>query len=268
MNLNHIRECQSGFHNPQFELTKLQIATETYTATLCDFCFCRIMDARRNNEDLTIHVLYIWAQECDYVPPLPNSIAKKVLSQAKLIKFINDSLLEVRNKESEQYKLAEPVFPTIMLDPESKNKFIKILEEDENTIKRILNDVQHGIDRRNIILRLWTGGVSAGKTVRATHVSSERNSDGSPKEILYDSNRRKQYFVSIDEKASNDVIYRTGVEAAPIYELKIAGHEETYLDGVPKTSAIWTHIKESNRSKAIIILDDIKPAAVEEEKTK
>ena len=64
------------------------------------------------------------------------------------------------------------------------------------------------------------------------------------------------------------MIYRTGVEAAPIYELKIAGHKEIYLDGIPETSAIWTYVKASNRSKVVIILDDIKPAAIKEKTTK
>src|SRR5919198_1134403 len=131
-------ECKSGFHDPHFELTKLQIAIENrITVTLCDFCFCRIMDARRNNEDLTMHVLYFWAQELDYIPTIPNSIEKNGFRVANLVKFINDLLAKVRDKEKEDYKLTESAFPTVRLDPESKKNFMRVLEEDKTTIQRI-----------------------------------------------------------------------------------------------------------------------------------
>jgi hypothetical protein len=265
MNSIEIGSCQSGFHSPQLELKKLQLSIEPHlTVILCDFCFCRMMDAIRNNVDLTMDVLYLWAQQCGDILPLPNSLQNNGLQQAKLVKFVNDTLDKVRDKEKQQYKLKQPVFPVVILDPESKNEFIRTFEEDENTIQRILNDVPGEKKRKNIIIRLWTGGLEAGKILRTTHSSSELNPDGSPKQIHYDSKKRNEYSTSIEYKASKDPIYRAGVEAASIHELKMTCNKEIYLDGIPETSTIWKYVKDNSKGKAVITLDDITPEAIEE----
>ena len=62
-------------------------------------------------------------------------------------------------------------FPKILMDPDERERFIQILEKDENTVRSILNNGRGDIERINIALRLWTGCLCAAKECRRTSVA-------------------------------------------------------------------------------------------------
>lgn len=66
------------------------------------------------------------------------------------------------------------------MDPDERQRFIQILEEDEDTIQNILNNGCDDGERKNIALRLWTGCLCAAKECRRNSVA-EHNPDGTTK---------------------------------------------------------------------------------------
>ena len=124
-------------------------------------------------------------------------------------------------------------------------------------MKRVLYDVSSPIDRRNIILKLWRGCLDASKTLPKDYVA-ECNPDGTPKRLEpYTPKMREDHFNSMSDLISIDPVYRTGVESAPVWELrKIGDHnKKMYLEGVPSDSPVRKHIKDRNR--LIISAEDI-----------
>ena len=52
------------------------------------------------------------------------------------------------------------------MNPDERERFIRILEEDEDTVRRILNNGYGDSERKNIALGLWTGCLCAAKECR------------------------------------------------------------------------------------------------------
>jgi hypothetical protein len=174
------------------------------------------------------------------------------MKRCYIVQFVNQQLLNIRT--------ANIHFPKILLDPNEKDRFIRILEEDKDTIQSILNDVWNDTERGNIALRLWTGCLCAAKECRCTSVS-EHNPDGTIKrESPYTPEMRNESFEKIMITSSKDPIYEAGVEAAPVWELieNAASDKKMYLDGIPNLngSPVTKYLKDKN--KTIISADDIK----------
>jgi hypothetical protein len=139
-----------------------------------------------------------------------------------------------------------------------KDEFIQIIEENEDTLQKILYDVLSDTDRKNIALRLWAGCLDAAKTLRDTYVS-EHNPDGNTKKEEHITPKaRNTAFTKVDPNAKKDPIYNAGVESAPVWELKLKKtlDKKIYVEGVPQESTVWRYIIDKNRK--IISADDIK----------
>ena len=99
---------------------------------LCDFCLSRIMEAQQQGGDLTMTILNQWAKECGDIPPLPACLRTDCMNRCHLVQFLNQQLLKVRTTNVH--------FPKILLNPDEKEIFIRILEENKDYIKNVLND--------------------------------------------------------------------------------------------------------------------------------
>jgi hypothetical protein len=243
--------CQSGFHDSrlQFHLQKVVLRRDL-SVNLCDFCFRKIMDAKRKQEDLTMEILYTWGIESDGNLHLPAELKRNGLKTAKLVEFVNNELGKMRNRN--QY------FPTLLLNATEKDDFSRILVEDNNTVKMSLENLSSDAERKSIYLRVWSGCLDASKMLHEKYVA-ETNVDGSTKrEQLITAKMREDAFAKIATKFY-DHIYEAGVNATVLWQLKVIGQlgQRIYLDGVPIDSVIWHYIKDKN--KKIISENDLEP---------
>jgi hypothetical protein len=210
------------------------------------------MEAQQEGGDLTMTILYQWAKEFGDIVQLPDSLKLDRMKRCHIVQFVNQQLLNVRTTNVH--------FPKIILDPTEKDRFIRILKENEDTIQSILNDVWNDIERGNIVLRLWTGCICAAKECRRTSVS-EHNPDGTIKrESPYTPEMRNASFEKIMITSSKDPVYEAGVEAAPVWELieNAVPDKKMYLDGISNLnhSPVTKYLKDKN--KTIIAADDVK----------
>jgi hypothetical protein len=83
--------------------------------------------------------------------------------------------------------------------------------------------------RKNVMLRLWSGCISAAKTI-AYKTRSGRNTPET----------RQRAFRAIDASAESDPFVRAGVAVGPF--LKATRKQRVYMDGVPLTSPVWLHM--------------------------
>jgi hypothetical protein len=243
--------CQSGLHDRKSKgsLRKFPVVSGK-DALLCEPCLSKIVQAQKQGTDLTMTILYNWTKEFGDVSQMPVILLENCMKRCSLVQFVNQQLFNVRftNKN----------FPVILL-PEEREGFIRILEEDKDVIKSILYDLQNSIERRNITLKIWTGCISAAKGCRSTYVA-ERNPDGTTKkECLYTPDMRAVAFNEVLTISKKDSVYEAGVEAAPVWELIVnhENHKKMYLDGIPNLSdsPITKYVKD--RNKTIISADDI-----------
>ena len=125
--------CQSGFHDQELQkrLVKIPFDGGQYVI-LCDFCLSRIMEALQQGGDLTMTILNQWAKECGDIPPLPACFRTDCMNRCHLVQFLNQQLLKVRTTNVH--------FPKILLNPDEKEIFIRILEENKDYINNVLND--------------------------------------------------------------------------------------------------------------------------------
>jgi hypothetical protein len=236
--------CQSGFHDQKLQRRLVRVPVESAPSViLCDFCLSRIMEAQQEGGDLTMTILYQWAKECGDIPQLPETLRLDCMKRCKLVHFVNQQLLKMRT--------ANIHFPKILLQPDEKDRFIRILEENEDTIQSILNDVWNDRERVNIALRLWTGCLCAAKECRRTSVY-EHNPDGTTKrQSPYTPEMRTESFEKIMITSSKDSIYEAGVEAAPVWELieNAVPDKKMYLDGIPNlnNSPVTKYLKNKIR---------------------
>jgi hypothetical protein len=243
--------CQSGFHDQMLQRRLVKVPVESGPrVVLCDFCLSRIMEAQQEGGDLTMTILYQWAKECGDIPQLP-FLKLGCMDRCSIVQFVNRQLLNVRAINIH--------FPKILLNPGEKQRFIRTLEEDEDTIQVILNDKLGDRERKTIALRLWTGCLCAAKECRRTSVS-DYNPDGTTRrESNYTPGMRAESFDKIMCTVYEDPIYKAGVEVAPVWELieNAAPGKNMHLDGIPNLydSPVTRFLKD--RNKTIISADDI-----------
>ena len=245
--------CQSGFHLQEYQRRLVNAPVEGgLRVILCDFCLSRMMEAQQQGEDLTMTIIYHWAKEHGgHDSQLPETSKTDWKSLCHIIRFVNNQLFKVRTTNVH--------FPKILLRPDEKDRFVRILEEDEDTIHYTLRKVQNERERGNIALRLWTGCICVSKECRQTSVA-EYNHDGTIKrEGFYIPERRAESFEKIMITSREDPIYKVGVEVASVWELieNAGADKKMYLDGIPnlKDSPVTKYLKD--RSKTIISADDV-----------
>ena len=245
--------CQSGFHLQERQRRLVNVPVEGgLRVILCDFCLSRMMEAQQQREDLTMTILYQWAKEHGgHDSQLPETLKTDWKNLCHIIQFVNNQLFKIRTTNVH--------FPKILLLPNEKDRFVRILEEDEGTIQSTLSKVQNEKERGNIALRLWTGCICAAQECRRTSVV-QHNPDGTTKrETVYNPERRNESFKKIMITSREDPIYEAGVEAAPVWELMLNAENDKkmYLVGIPNlnSSPVTKYLKD--KSKVIISADDI-----------
>ena len=212
---NHLKKmdvCQSGFHDQTLQKALVKAPVEGGSSVvLCDFCLSRIMEAQQEGEDLTMTILYQWAKEYGDVPQLPAYSKLDCMDKCNIVQFVNQQLLNVRTLNIH--------FPKILQNPDEKVRFIRTLEENEDTtIHGILNDKLRDSERKTIALRLWTGCLCAAKECRRTSVSDHNPDSTTKRESYYTPEMRAESFGKIMRTVYEDPIYEAGVEIAPVWE--------------------------------------------------
>lgn len=152
-----------------------------------------------------------WARELGSPPPLPPSLAD-VNKRAELVNTINGPLARADLR------------PQLALHQLSKTEKAQRLDKVERLSRRFIPDISSD-DRTNIALRLWSGCLSAAKTI-ALETMSGPNTPQS----------RARDFAHIDLIAQRDPIYCAGVEAAPTFKSLLC--EPYCFDGVPQSSPV------------------------------
>src|SRR5205823_4376788 len=95
--------------------------------------------------------------------------------------------------------------------------------------RALIPDVQDPVSRVNLVLRLWSGCLSAAKTI----AESTRSGPNTAEE------RRRVFETIIDSIAAVDIIYAAGVEAAPAF--KRLADQPYFFEGVPESSCVRRH---------------------------
>jgi hypothetical protein len=94
-------------------------------------------------------------------------------------------------------------------------------------------DVPDTKTRVSISLRLWSGCMSAAKTIAEGTRSGPNTAEG----------RHRVFAEIIDPIAENDPIYAAGVEAAPAF--KTRRNQPYILDGVPEGSSVRRYARRN-----------------------
>jgi hypothetical protein len=244
--------CQSGFHDQLLQGRLIKVPVESGpNVVLCEFCLSRMMEAQQQGGDLTLAILYQWAKEYNDTPRLPESLRRDCLKRSRIVQFVNQQLFRVRTSNLH--------FPKILLGPNEKDRFIRTLEEDENTIASVLDGVLGDSERGNIALRLWTGCLCAAKECRRTSMALHMPDGATMRESPYTPDMRAESFKKIMITSSKDPVYEAGVETAPVWELieNSAPDKKMYLDGISNiyNSPVAKYLKDKN--KTIISADDV-----------
>jgi hypothetical protein len=172
--------------------------------------------------DINMQTAYTWAIELADTSNLRLSI--DVSQAAQLVNKINEVLGEYINKDikSSGSGLFE-YFSTIAKDI----IFSRIDDLCRSELDNQINESQ----RISIALRLWSGCISAAKTI------AFETRDG-----IMTPEMRKQIFISIDSVAITDSVFCLGVESAPEYK---KNHQQCYsFVGVPTSSHVRKYPNE------------------------
>lgn len=137
-------------------------------------------------------------------------------------------------------------FPAFLSDLKGSEKdyFIQTLEQDSTLSKVFIPDVEKGVDRLSIALKMWVGGITGAKATRKTYSSMEREKE-------YTLEKRRADFELANSYAKKDEIFRAGVQAATILELIIRKKRNISLEGAKHDSSIWKYVRTDVDSKSV-----------------
>ncbi len=156
-----------------------------------------------------LRVALEWANKIDTTNSgLPGSLSD-VNKRAKIV-----------NKLDSNFGIIQGVYDA---DDKTKEDYIRQMAE---LSRAYMSDVQDDVKRVSIIFKLWSGCLSAAKTI-----ALETRSGPNIPEI-----RKRTFDELINPLADLDPIYRAGVEAAKVF--KDLRNEPCSFDGVPKDAPI------------------------------
>jgi len=162
--------------------------------------------------DPNMYTALQWASELGSSLVLPASL-KYVKQRAELVKAIGPVLVR------------DSILLTL-----SENEKSARLNEVGSLSKTYIPDVKEDRNRINIALRLWSGCISAAKTIALQTMSGPNTPQ----------KRESIFRNTIDPLAQTDAIFRAGVEAAPAFKSLLK--EEYSFEGVPETSAVRKYL--------------------------
>ena len=166
-------------------------------------------------EDPNMATALRWANELGSVPTLPISLVS-VAQRAKL----------VRETNTEPFAAALFADYTGTLSAEDKKKVLGAIS---SVGKNYMPDVKDDSVRQNVSLRLWSGCLSAAKTIAARTMAGPNTPE-----------QREQAFHNLDLVAQADAIFCAGVESAPSFK-RLLG-EDFSFEGVPDESPVRRYL--------------------------
>ena len=189
-------------------------------------------DAYKVMSDPNMITAYSWAVGLFQVD-LPSSIID-VEKRAKLVNEINGPLIRRGGKN---YNSHSDIAMLKDLDDNGKN--LRLDSIAQISIPYLTEQLDDNI-RKNILLRLWVGCIDAAKAIRFTYVAGIK--DGIVIEAPITIEYRQSLFGLIDLLSKTDLIYKAGVEAAPVYKNILQQHYS--FNGVPMDSAVRKYQNE------------------------
>jgi hypothetical protein len=172
--------------------------------------------------DTNMQTAYIWATELADIANLRLSI--EIHQAAEFVNKINELVVKYINKDIESS--GSGLFENFSIITKDI-----IFHRLDDLCRNQLGDQINENQRISIALRLWSGCISAAKTITLETRDGKMTPD-----------TRKQIFRDIDNVAITDSIFCLGVESAPAYK-KI--HQQCYsFVGVPGTSHVRKHPNE------------------------
>jgi hypothetical protein len=177
---------------------------------------------------------YSWAAGLFRLDP-PSSLID-VEKRAKLVNEINEPLIIRGGGKSYS---SESDTTTILKDLDDNEKNLRLDDIAQISMSYITEEL-HDSTRKNILLCLWVGCIDAAKAIRFTYVSGIK--DGIVIEAPITIEYRQRLFALIDLLSKTDLIYKAGVEAAPVYKKIVQQHYSS--NGVPMDSAVRKYPNE------------------------
>lgn len=150
-----------------------------------------------------------WANEIGPYPPLPVSLHDDVVRRAKLVNAINDPLI------------SSSLLCT--LSEEEKNLRLKNIA---NLTTIYMPDVKDDMSRINIALHLWSGCLSAAKTIALETMAGPNTPE--IRSLIFS---KHIYPLTLE-----DPIFAAGVEAAPSFKKLL--NQKYSFEGVPEDSVV------------------------------
>jgi hypothetical protein len=157
--------------------------------------------------DPNMDTALVWAGEVGPVPLLPHSL-DNASSRASLVDAV------------------DPIFAGGLLEIKSAAEKDHVLKSLATVSKERIPELVDDKARVNVCLRLWSGCVSAAKTIAPRTLDGANTPDG----------RTRLFRMKIDALARIDPIYCAGVEAAPAF--RGLRKQQWSFDGVPADSPV------------------------------
>jgi hypothetical protein len=164
--------------------------------------------------DLNMQTALDWGREFSDMQQLPASLAD-VSARVKLVQAVNQriSIISLRDmQESERRLFLRDVFKAC------NGLIAERFTENEKI---------------SIGLRMWSGCLSAAKAIA-----------GGTRENANTKWKRETQLLDITQAAESDIIFRTGVEAAPAWKQSISQGDDIFFDGVPIDSPVRRYWSE------------------------
>lgn len=189
--------------------------------------------------DITMETIRLWSYEphsnkSDLFPDLPHELQFDLGSTIELIEKVELCIHEANIKN------AQDDGKTLNFIFYLENQKLEFFESVNSAVEEFVksNDTEL---RTRIALRLWSGCISAAKSL------SLQTKDG-PNNERY----RRVAFEEIDIKCGRDSVYRRGVEIAPLFKANRKQSEDVDFSGVVNSTVMRYKelFEEINKAKA------------------
>lgn len=155
---------------------------------------------------------------------LPNSL-EEIVSRSRLLNEINIFLLHYMNSIPTSDTLRGQILA--LPEPAINGMLCQIADRSRQVVAEFADDIV----RTGIMLCMWAGCQDGAKII-SSHTNDGENTP---------QKRELSCRNHVDILSNADPLYRTGVEAAPVWKRIVGQSDDIYFDGVPDNSPLLTY---------------------------